>query len=94
MGGVSGPSFVEVEEALAAVQRTLDRLTALGHDAQAFELARAQFAASIRSSWPGNLSTLTGNLEKIARDPALGLSETERRELERAIAVLGRVQHP
>jgi hypothetical protein len=94
MGGDSAPTFVEVEAALAAVQRTLDRLTALGHDAQAFDLARAQYAASIRSSWPGNLSTLTGSLEKIARDSALGLSDSERHDLDRAIAVLSRVQHP
>jgi hypothetical protein len=37
---------------------------------------------------------LTGSLEKIARDPALGLSAAEREDLDRAIAVLSRVQHP
>lgn len=89
-----GPTFSEIESALAAVKRTLDRLTALGHDEQAFELARAQYAASLRSSWPGNLATLVASLERIARDAALALTADDRSEIERAIAVLGRVEHP
>jgi hypothetical protein len=93
MGG-DAPSFAAVEAALAAVQKTLDRLTALGHDAQAFELARAQFAASLRSSWPGNLSTLTSHLERVAKDTTLALTADERRDLETAIAVLSSVKHP
>ena len=94
MSGGSGPSFVEIEEALGAVQRTLDRLTALGHDEQAFQLAKAQFSASVRNSWPGNLSTLVGSLETVAKDTSLRLTEDDRRALESAIATLSRVQHP
>ena len=89
-----GPSFPEIEEALGVVQRTLDRLTALGHDEQAFQLAKAQFSASVRSSWPGNLSTLVGSLDVLAKDAALRLSDEDRRDIERAIAVLGGVHHP
>ena len=94
MEPLSGPTFAEVEAALATVQATLDRLTALGQNEAAFELARAQYSASMRSSWPGNLATLVGSLEKVATSAAAGLSEDERRRLEAAIAVLRQVRHP
>jgi hypothetical protein len=89
----AGPSFGEIEKALAAVQATLDRLTARGDDETAFELARVQFAASMRSSWPANLSTLVGALQRVAEDASLKLDEAERGELRGAIDTLGRVRH-
>jgi hypothetical protein len=89
-----GPSFADIEVALATVQKTLDRLTAAGHDQTAFDLARAQFAASMRSSWPGNLSTLVGSLEAVASNASLKLTEDQRAELRGAIETLRQVQHP
>jgi hypothetical protein len=89
-----GPSFADIEAALAIVQRTLDRLTALGRDKAAFDIARAQFAASVRSSWPGNLATLVGSLEGAVDDASNGLDAAEREDLRDAIATLRRVRHP
>jgi ferric-dicitrate binding protein FerR (iron transport regulator) len=89
-----GPSFPDIEAALATVQKTLDRLTAAGHDEAAFDLARAQFSASMRSSWPGNLSTLVGSLEAVAANATLKLTEEQRAELRTAIETLRQVQHP
>jgi hypothetical protein len=89
-----GVSLSEIEAALATVQSTLDRLTQEGHDEAAFELARAQYAASIRSSWPGNLSSLVGAIEKILGNGALKLTEDERARLSRAADAFRRVQHP
>lgn len=89
-----GPSFADIEDALATVQKTLDRLTATGNDEAAFELARAQFSASMRSSWPGNLSTLVGSLESVASNTALPLTDEERAALGRAIETLRHVRHP
>lgn len=89
-----GPTFADIEAALATVQKTLDSLTAAGHDEVAFNLARAQFGASMRSSWPGNLSTLVGSLEAVATNADLGLTDAMRAELTRAIDVLRQVQHP
>jgi hypothetical protein len=91
---MEGPTFAEIEAALATVQTTLDRLTALGHNQAAFDLARSQFAASMRSSWPGNLSTLVGSLESVAADDALGLNDAERGDLRAAIETLRQVRHP
>lgn len=83
------PNLVDqIHEALATVRRILDALTARGDDQAAFDLARAQFAVSIRTSWPGNLSTLVLPLEKVAGDPELKLSEDERDELRAAANVL------
>jgi transcriptional regulator of acetoin/glycerol metabolism len=89
-----GVSLPEIEAALATVQSTLDQLTQRGHDEAAFELARAQYSASIRSSWPGNLSSLVGVLEKILANGTLKLTEEERARLARAADAFRRVQHP
>ncbi len=89
-----GPTFADIEAALATVQKTLDRLTAAGHDETAFDLARAQFGASMRSSWPGNLSTLCGSLEAVALNTALRLTDDDRADLTRAIEILRQVRHP
>jgi hypothetical protein len=91
---MSETSFHEVEEALRTVQQTLDGLTARGHDEAAFSLARAQYAASIRSSWPGNLSSLVGALEQIMVDETLKLTADEKARVSRAIAVFRTVRHP
>lgn len=87
-------TFQSIEQALAAVQRTLDALTARGDHAAAFDVAKAQYAASIRSSWPGNLSSLAAALEKVSADESLHLSSEERGELRRAVDVFRRVRHP
>jgi hypothetical protein len=87
-------SLADIEAALGSVQRTLDRLTAAGEDKAAFELARAQFAASIRSSWPGNLGTLAAHLEKLCSDAAVKLDEAARADLRHAIAVFREIKHP
>ena len=93
MSDPPGPSFGEIETALAAVKATLDRLTSRGHDEAAFDLARAQFATSMRSSWPANLSTLVGALQRVVDDASLKLDDAERGELRGAVATLGRVRH-
>ena len=93
MSDDAGPTFGEIEQALAAIQSTLDRLVARGHDTTAFELARTQFAASMRNSWPSNLSTLVGGLQGVADDVTLKLDGAEREELRAAIGVLSRVRH-
>ena len=56
----------EIEQALEGVQTTLDALRAGGQDEAAFEIARLQFSASIRASWPGNLLPLADALERAA----------------------------
>ena len=88
-----GRPSARFERALAAIESTLDRLVARGHDTTAFELARSQFAASVRSSWPSNLSTLVGGLKGVAEDATLKLDGAEREELRAAIGVLSRVKH-
>lgn len=84
----------DVERALSTVQRTLDALNSRGHSDAAFDLARAQYAASIRSSWPGNLGVLAGALEKLLGSEQLGLSDRERGDLARAAAVFRKIRHP
>lgn len=88
-----GTGFVaEIEAALRTVQATLDDLTARGEDEAAFDLARAQYAASIRASWPGNLATLAGAIDRLLASPSLKLSPDERERLEHAAATFRRVQ--
>jgi hypothetical protein len=83
----------EVEAALAAVRRTLDTLTARGCDREAFNLARVQYAASIRNSFPANLGAVATALTKLAEDATIDLSEEERADLVRAAAVFVGVRH-
>jgi hypothetical protein len=87
------PKLADIEAALAAVGKTLDALTAAGQNEKAFELARAQYAASIRHSWPGNLGTLAAHLEKLCADPGVSLSAEHREELGRAAAVFRQIRH-
>jgi hypothetical protein len=77
-----------IEAALATVQRTLDQLQEKGHHEAAFKLARLQYAASIRASWPGNLLPLAGALESVAGDSALSFSEADRAKIREASATL------
>jgi hypothetical protein len=83
-----------IDAALKSVQRTLDRLIARGQETTAFEVARAQFRASVRASWPGNVSTLVGLLSKVEEDAQSKLDDAERAELRAALDVLRNVAHP
>lgn len=86
-------TLAEVEAALAIVQRTLEALTARGDDQAAFDLAKAQYSASIRTSWPGNLSSLIRPLEAVTKNQALKLSDEERGDVVHAIDVLRRMSN-
>jgi hypothetical protein len=83
-------TLAEVEAALATVKHVLDALTTRGDDEAAFDLAKAQYAASIRTSWPGNLSTLIRPLEAVGANAALKLTAEERSDITKAIDVLRR----
>jgi hypothetical protein len=76
----------EIEAALAIVQKTLDKLSERGDHEAAYELARAQFTASLRASWPGNLGGLVSALKSIAADSSLHLDAEERAEVSKALA--------
>jgi hypothetical protein len=91
-GGVGGQGDV-VLQALSKVQALLDRLTARGQHAAAFEIARAQFSASVRASWPANLSAVAATIDQAIASSTV-LTEEEREELREAAAVLRRVRHP
>jgi hypothetical protein len=82
-----------IDGALAAVRRTLDRLTAKGLNEPAFEIARAQFAASIRASWPANLSQVATAIDIALSNSELTLPDEDREELRRAAQTLRAVQH-
>ena len=88
-----GGDVPEVSKALSVVQSLLDRLTARGQHAAAFEIARAQFSASVRASWPSNLSAVAAAIDKAIADGGAALTDTERDELRRAADVLRRVRH-
>jgi len=90
MWGEMSETLAEVETALATVQRVLDALTTRGHDDVAFDLAKAQYSASIRTSWPGNLSSLIRPLETVGANDALKLTPEERAAIGHAVEVLKR----
>jgi hypothetical protein len=83
-------TLAEVEQALATVQRVLDALTTRGDNEAAFDLAKAQYSASIRTSWPSNLSSLIRPLEAVGANTALKLTDEERTEVGKAVDVLKR----
>jgi transcriptional regulator of acetoin/glycerol metabolism len=83
-----------LDEALSTVQRMLDRLTQRGQHDAAFEIARAQFSASLRASWPGNLASIAKAIDAAIADGKLDLDEHEKAELQRAAEVLRSVTHP
>src|SRR5262245_23398978 len=87
---VMSDTLADVEFALATVRRVLDALTTRGDNEAAFDLAKAQFSASIRTSWPSNLSTLIRPLEAVGENQALKLTADERSDIRRAIDVLRR----
>lgn len=94
MSGQSEDPQVQIGQALSKVQKMLDRLTARGQHAAAFEIARAQFSASVRASWPANLSAVASAIDKAIADGASALTDEEREELRAAADVLRKVQHP
>jgi len=83
-------TLAEVEQALATVQRVLDALTTRGDNEAAFDLAKAQYSASIRTSWPSNLSSLIRPLEAVGANTALKLTDEERTHVDEAVAILKR----
>jgi hypothetical protein len=96
LGGM-GVDAAAVEGALATVQRVLDALTARagrGQHEAAYEIARAQFAASVRASWPANLSAVAQAIERALADAAVAIPDEERDALRRAADVLRAVPHP
>jgi hypothetical protein len=87
----------EIEVALATVRRTLDRLVSSGNGGgpeTAFEIARAQFAASVRASWPANLGPLAAAIDRALAQEGLPLTDSDRDELRRAADVLREVEQP
>jgi hypothetical protein len=84
----------EIESALATVQRTLDRLTTTGQHQPAFDIARAQFAASVRASWPANVTAIAAAIDRALGQDGLTLSDSDRDELRRAADVLRSVDQP
>ncbi len=83
-----------LDEALGIVQRMLDRLTQRGQHDTAFDIARAQFSASMRASWPGNLSSIAKAIDAALAEGKLDLDEEERAQLRRAAELLRTVPHP
>jgi hypothetical protein len=84
----------DIEAALATVQKALDRLSANGEHEAAFEIARAQFAASVRASWPANLAAVATAIDRALAQEDLSLPDSDRDELRRAADVLRAVEQP
>ena len=82
-----------IDEALAVVSRTLDRLTARGQTDAAFDIARAHFSASVRASWPASLVGIAVAIDHALENTALALTETEADDLRGAAGVLRSVIH-
>ena len=89
-----GADIQTVDEALATIQRVLDRLTARGQHETAYDIARAQFAASVRASWPSNLSGVAQAIERALTDAGASIADDERDDLRRAAEILRAVPHP
>lgn len=83
-----GGDLRAVDGALAVIRLSLDRLTARGAVGPAFDIARAQFAASIRASWPTNLSAIASAIDRALAEEELALSDNERAELRAAADVV------
>ncbi len=83
-----------VGQALSRIQAVLDRLTAHGRHEAAFEIARAQFKANVRASWPGNLAALAVAIDRAVADSGDALAEDDRAELRAAADLLRSVPHP
>jgi hypothetical protein len=83
-----------IGEALSRVQALLDKLTAQGKHKEAFAIARAQFSASVRASWPPNLSAVAAAIDKALADAGDSLTDEDRAELRAAADTLRKVPHP
>jgi hypothetical protein len=83
-------TVAEIEEALATVKHVLDALTTRGNDEAAFDLAKAQYSASVRTSWPSNLSSLIRPLVAVGSNASMKLTDEERAAVRQAIAILKR----
>jgi hypothetical protein len=86
--------FAELHEALVTVQRVLDRLTEMGKNEAAFSIAQAQFAATLRTSFPANLGALARAIDDALAKGDLGLTGEELGALRRAADVLKTSEHP
>lgn len=82
-----------LDRALANVRRALDRLTESGHAEPAFAIARAQFAASIRASFPANLTALANAIDQALGEASSALSAEEQDELRDAASIFRSVAH-
>lgn len=81
------------DRAMSTIQRVLDGLTARGKHETAFEIARAQFAASVRASWPANLSGVAQAIDRAIAEAGEKLTDEEREELRQAADILRNVKH-
>jgi hypothetical protein len=80
--------IARIEVCLTTVQRILDALSARADHEAAFEVAKAQYAASVRASWPAGLASLADVLVKVADDPARSLLSEERDAVHAAVITL------
>jgi hypothetical protein len=81
-------AFAQIQACLATVQSTIDALNERGDNEAAFDLAKAQYSASIRTSWPANLAGLATILERLSADEGLKLTAEERRAAKDAASTL------
>jgi hypothetical protein len=81
-------TFAEIQACLATVQRTIDALNERGDNEAAVDLAKAQYSASIRTSWPANLAGLATILDRLSADETLKLTAEERAATKDAAAKL------
>jgi len=81
-------TFAEIQACLSTVQRTIDAVNERGDNEAAFDLAKAQYSASIRTSWPANLAGLAAILEKLSEDERLKLTAEERKAAKHAAVTL------
>ncbi|MCU0691363.1 MAG: hypothetical protein MUF54_08175 [Polyangiaceae bacterium] len=81
-------TLASTEQALALVKQILNALTSRGDHAAAYEVARAQYRASIRDSWPNNLGVLLRALQEVHDNPKLQLTDEERGGVAEAIRLL------
>src|SRR5262249_30557954 len=81
-------TLARIEAALQTVQSTLDALTARGENETAFRIAKAQFSASLRSSWPANLAPLVALLDELVKPGSRQIDDAEKAALARACSAL------
>jgi hypothetical protein len=81
-------TLADIQACLLTVQRTIDALNERGDNQAAFDLAKAQYSASIRTSWPATLAGLATLLERVCADAGLKLTAEERQAAQDAAATL------